>query len=170
MGRDPVSRALGVGVFRARDDGVLEHVDVSVAGLLDEAALTHLRAVARSDGPVEACIGSARVVVRREGAAILGLVMLDPPPPSFEARWENRLLERAQDGIVLVRSGMILRATKRAAMLLGHEREADLVGTLLPAALRDATGEVRLALPSGERTVESVRLPIVHDGDDAELI
>lgn len=170
MGSDPVSRALGVGVFRARDDGVLEHVDVSVAGLLDEAALAQLRAVARTEGPVEACIGAARVVVRRDGDAILGLVLLDPPPPRFEARWENRLLERAQDGVVLVRGGEILRATKRAATLLGRATEEELIGEPLPKGLREGAGEVRLALPSGERTVESVRLPIVHEGEDAELI
>ncbi|MBX3269886.1 MAG: response regulator [Sandaracinaceae bacterium] len=170
MGRSPLAQSLGVGLFRARADGVLEHVDVAIARLLDEAAIAHLESVASEDGPVEACLGSARVIVKREGDALVGLVLLDPPPPRFEARWENRLLERASDGVVLARHGVVLRATRRAATLLGVEDERALVGQPLPERLRDASGEVRLALPSGARTVESARIPITHEGEDAELI
>ncbi len=170
MGSDPVSRSLGVGVFRARPDGVLEHVDVAIAPLLDEAALAQLRAMATDEGPVEACLGSARVIVKKDGDAILGLVLTDPPPPRFEARWDNRLLELAPDGIVLAHRGTIVRATRRAASLLGRDDPAALVGEPLPTGLADTPGERRLALPGGERTVEPLRIPIVHEGEDAELI
>ncbi|MCB9595641.1 MAG: response regulator [Sandaracinaceae bacterium] len=170
MSRDAVARSLGVGMFRARDDGVLEHVDESVLAVLVPGALAQLRAVASADGPVEACVGDVRVIVRRDGDAIVGLVMLDPPPPRFEARWENRILERAQDGVVLVRGATILRATARAATLLGRASEDELVGEPLPEALRHGAGELRLKVPGGERTVESARIPIRHEGEDAELI
>ncbi len=170
MGREAVSASLGVGVFRVRADGGLEYVDEVVRPLLTEEVLTALIAAAPREGSAEACVGHARVIVRRDGHQVVGLVMLEPPPPRFEIRWDNRVLDRAPDGVLLHRSGRIVAATPRAAALLDHAQVSGLVGAPLPEELRDATGEVRLSRADGERAVELVRLPVTQGGEDAELI
>jgi len=170
MGREAVSASLGIGVFRALSDGTLELADASVQHLLHPAGLEALIAAAPPSGAAEVCVDEARVIVRREGDAIVGLVMLEPPPPRFEARWDNRVLDRAPDGILLHQAGRIVAATPRAAGLLGHCTVASLIGVPVPDELHETVGELRLTLPDGERVVEAVRVPVTHNGGPAELV
>ena len=169
MGREAVCASLGIGVFRASLDGELEYVEDSVRALLGSDAIAALVEAAPDEGATEACVGDARVVVRRDGDAIVGLVLLDPPPPRFEARWDNRILDRAPDGILVHQGDRIVSATPRAATLLGHRSVDRLIGEPLPAALRETSGELRLRVPGGERVVETVCVPITREGAAAEL-
>lgn len=167
-----------MGVFRALADGTLVAEDDAVRAILTPPAVTELFALASPGKLVDVPLGGALVRVRRDGDALVGLVVSSVATRSVTPTHVRELellsiLERSLEGIVLHRDGAVVYANTRAAAIFGADDPRALEGTALRAELRDerAGAEVRIVAQDGsERLLEVVRSELTYEGRATQLL
>lgn len=135
MDRDAVWTSLGATVFRVGLDGELDFADGAIP-LAVRAALPSLADLVPTNGTTELVVERWRVTARRDGDAIVGLVLpvADAPRPSFASLYAAAPMAMQR----IDREGRLLDVNRAWSLLTGYA-SAEAVGRPLDFLMSEQT-------------------------------